>query len=254
MVKEELRRLTWALVLISIGYLTIGSDVRAGSITYSGSGPGSGGGAVSASITFKAITGGIDITITNDASGTITRSQAVSGVLFTVGGGLSTPSAFYKMSGNSVDSADFTAGHSFPGSATVTPFSDTGSGTIDHWGFSTSSASVTLTSAGSGAPGGNPIYLVLPSSGTAGSGKSLADGHFDPYILGPGNFFLTVAGVTDSTSLSSANFSDVMIRFGTNPDSVVSASAVPEPSSLVLSAFGVLGTVMLVRSRRRQPA
>jgi hypothetical protein len=225
-----------------------GGYARAGSITYTGAGSDSDG-PVSASITFTAISGGIEITITNDESGTLAKGQAVSGLLFTAGGGLSTPSAFTEISGNKVDSASFTPGAAFPGSSPVTPFSDSGSGSIDHWGFSTSGSSVTLESAGSGAPPKNPIYMILPSSGTTGPGSSLADGHFDPYILGPGQFFLTVAGVTGATNLTSADFSGVKIGFGTGPDTTVTATAVPEPSAIALVGAGVVGLARIGRRR-----
>jgi hypothetical protein len=151
----------------------------------------------------------------------------------------------------------FTAGNPFPGTSIVTPFSDTGTNLIDHWSFAATGASVHLATAG-GTATGNPIYMILPSSGYSGSGNSLDDGHFDPYILGPGEFFLSVAGVTSDTMLSASNFSNVTIGFGTGPDTTPFISTTtpdivtPEPASatLLASSFFAFGGLGLVRRRR----
>jgi MYXO-CTERM domain-containing protein len=108
--------------------------------------------------------------------------------------------------------------------------------------------------------------MILPSTGTTGSGKSLADGHFDPYLLGPANFFLTVPGITSTTNLFNPKngdpfISDVTVGFGTGPDTkpfidtngTNGPAATPAPPSFVLLALGglVLG-VAAGRSRRRE--
>jgi hypothetical protein len=109
--------------------------------------------------------------------------------------------------------------------------------------------------------------MILPSTGTTGSGKSLADGHFDPYLLGAANFFLTVPGVTATTDLSLTNVTGVQVGFGTGPDVTIASGpgtqgpphgngppvgAAPAPPSVVL--FGIGGIALagvMVRSRRR---
>jgi hypothetical protein len=226
-------------------------QVNAGSVTYTATGS-DGDGPLSASITFAPINHGIEITMTNLESGTIKRGQSISGLSFAVSGSLNTPTGFTKITGDSVNSAAFTPGQPFPGSATVSPISDTGSGTIDHWRFSTNGSSVTLASAGTGAPPHNPTHMVLPSSGITGPAHSLSDSHFDRYLLGPGNFFLTAPGVTLTTDLNAGNIFSVKIRFGTNPDAILAGTAVPEPSSVVMGLIGLVGAIAMVRRRRRR--
>jgi len=213
-------------------------------------------GPLAATVQFTAIAGGLKITVTNTLPSTsvMAKGQAVSAFSFTVSG-LSKPTAFYQLSGKSVNSADFTAGSTFPGSATVTTFTDTGSGTIDHWKFTTPGSNlVQLETAGNDSPGGNPHYMILPSSAKTGSGSSLSQGHFDPYILGPGTFFLTVPGVTASTVLTTANFTGVKVAFGTGPDKTLGTTGTienaPEPSTMTI-VLGCCGLGFLaIRARK----
>ncbi len=177
------------MAALSLGALGV-AQASADTVTFT-TNPGSDSdGPLAATIAFTAINGGIEITVTNMETGTLAKGQAVSAFSFTVGNGLATPTAFTKLTGSSVDSADFTKGGPFPGSATVTPFSNTpGMSTpnaIDHWGFSPSGSNVSVATAGSSVSGatGHPLYMILPGSGITGNGSSLADGHFDPYILG----------------------------------------------------------------------
>ena len=244
-----------------------------GSLQFTASGTNGSDGAVAATVLFVPIAGGIEITLTNTESGTLDKGQAISALSFSVGGGLSTPTAFYKLTGSKVNSASFTPGSAFPGSATVTSIANTsskaGAGAIDHWGFDPSGSNVVLATAGSSVSGatGHPHYMILPSTGTTGSGKSLADGHFDPYLLGAANFFLTVPGVTATTDLSLTNVTGVQVGFGTGPDVTIASGpgtqgpphgngppvgAAPAPPSVVL--FGIGGIALagiMVRSRRR---
>jgi hypothetical protein len=93
--------------------------------------------------------------------------------------------------------------------------------------------------------------MILPSSGIAGTGSSLVDGHFDPYFIGPTDFFVSIAGVTSSTVLTLDNFSNVRVGFGTGPDTwlgttgrdPLTPTAVPEPSSLALGLISLAGLV-----------
>jgi hypothetical protein len=136
---------------------------------------------------------------------------------------------------------------------------------IDHWNFSHSGSTVSLATAGSGVPGGaNPQYMILPSSGKAGNGGSLSNSNFDPYIIGPATFVFADPVVVSGQLLTTANFSNVKIGFGTSPDVTLSATgsgssgspavATPEPSTiaLALSGLGTLG-LMALRFRRSRP-
>jgi hypothetical protein len=103
--------------------------------------------------------------------------------------------------------------------------------------------------------------MILPSSGIVGPGKSLADGHFDPYFIGPTDFFVSIAGVTTSTVLTLDNFSKVRVGFGTGPDNWLGTTgssdpftpnAVPEPSSMALGLIALTGMVCYRRWSRRK--
>jgi hypothetical protein len=205
-------------------------------------------GSLAATVTFTAVNGGIEVTVTNTETGTIAKGQAVSSLAFNVAG-LATPTLFTEFTGKSLKSANFTPGASFPGNQSITKFDDkysSGADVIDHWGFSTKGSTVTLATAGTGSGKGNPDYMILPSSGTAGPGASLKQGKFDPYVLGSANFFLKVAGVTSSTILTAANFTGLSVGFGTGPDKFLGTTSphpVPEPSTLAVAGLGALGFI-----------
>ena len=221
-------------------------------VVFTATGTGSDG-ALAATLDFKAINGGLEVTVTNSlpSTGTIKRGEAISAFGFSVSG-LSTPTSFYELSGNKVNSAGF--GSTFPGTSTITAFNDTSStNVIDHWGLATSGSSVVLGTAGSAAAPGNPIYMILPVAGITGPGASLSNGHFDPYVLGSANFFLADAGITASTVLTAANLSGVTVGFGTTPDTTLTAQVAPEPASLTLLAIGCVTLGAIGLRRRQQP-
>ena len=228
----------------------IPGQVDAGSVTYFASGKDTDG-ALSAKITFTAINGGFDITVTNTETGTFAKGQAISDFTFTVGGGLSTPSAFTEQKGVMFDPVSGKSWTLASGTAFDTKLSPTPPQpyAINHWGFQTTGSSVDLATVGSPVPGaGNPHFMILPSTGKAGSGNSLANTKFFPYIIGPADFLLTVPGVRSTTDLNSSNIFGVTISFGTGPDAILDGK-VPEPSSVVLSAIGFMGVLGLLATR-----
>jgi hypothetical protein len=224
---------------------------NAGSVTFTASGSDSDG-PLAASITFTAINGGFDITVTNTETGTFAKGQAISDFSFSVGGTLSTPTAFTEQTGvmfNPVSGGSWTlaSGTAFDTVLSPTPPQPYA---INHWGFQTTGASVVLATAGSPVPGaGNPTWMILPSTGTAGPGNSLANSNFFPFIIGPTNFFLTVPGVTSSTDLNASNILNVTLSFGTGPDKVLPGTVVPEPSSVVMGAMGFIGLIGVLARR-----
>jgi hypothetical protein len=247
-------RLLFTTLVSMLVWGAVASSEAEGSIQFQASGTDDDG-PLAATITFTAMNGGLEITITNTEAGTLANGQSMRALSFTVAG-LSMPTAFTELEGvkfNPSSGGSWTL-------ASGTPFDDTLSPTppqpyaIDHWGFQTTGSSVLLATAGSPVPGaGSAQYMILPSSGTAGPGKSLADSNFFPYIVGPANFYLTVPGVTPGTNLTSANFTNVKVSFGTSPDANLDASPVPELSSMsmVLGVTSMLGAIALVRRRRR---
>jgi hypothetical protein len=220
-------------------------------------------GPLAAQVRITAIDGGLDIQMTNLESGVITKGQAISALSFKLSG-LAAPTALTEIIGIKVSSVEFTPGQPFPGSAHITPADDTlkkGSSHIDHWGLSIGSPDF-LATAGTGSDKKNPQYMVLPSSGITGPGKgSLTNGNFDPYFIGPTDFFVTIPGVTSSTVLTLENFSDLQVGFGTGVDKWLATTgssdpltptAVPEPSSMALALISLTAIVCYRRWSRRK--
>ena len=188
-----------------------------------------GDGPLSASLFFVVVNGGIAVVVYNNETGTIAKGQGISTISFGVST-ISTPSAFTELYGRSFDPS---SGQAWT-SASGTTFTDTSSAgpinSIDHWGFNNASG-VLLATANSPVPGaGNPHYMILGSTGTAGPGSSLSNSNFDPFVIGPAAFFLTVSGITTSTTLTSSNFTNVMVGFGTGPDKTLATTYNSNPT------------------------
>jgi hypothetical protein len=214
--------------LVALGFAARGA--AAGTVSYSLSGGGN-----SATLTFTSVNGGLDIAVANGNTGTIVVSEAISWFNFSING-LSNPTAFTQLTGRSYNPV---AGVSWTASS-GTAFSAGPGPVIDHWGFTTNGSTL-LATAGSPISGGSPAYLILPTAGTAGPGGSLAGNH-NPYIIGPAHFFLTVSGLTTSTALTSNNFTNLGVGFGTGPDSYIGT---PPPSAVPLPAAAPAGLGML---------
>jgi hypothetical protein len=242
-----------------------------GSVEFKATGS-DGDGNLSATVLFRPINGGIEITITNNETGTLAKGQAISGLLFGVGGGLGTPTAFtelqgYSYSPSSNSSWTLSSGTKFDNNSSASP-----PNAIDHWDFDTTSSSVTLSTVNSPVPGsGNPHYMILPASGTAGSGKSLANSNFYPFIIGPGTFFLTDSSISTKTNLfnpitEDSFINNVQVLFGTGPDYTSTMNSIPSgegpsispnvgatpapPSIIMFGVGGLALAVFFARSRR----
>lgn len=208
-------------------------------------------GNVSANIAFTSLNGQLQVTITNTMTGAIKHGQGVSFLSFDVTG-FSTPTGFAQLTGLTMEAPG--GGNSWT-LADGTALNLSGPTPITHWNFSTSSNDVMLATAGTGSPGGQPTYLILPGAGTAGNGGSLGSAH-QPYFIGSTNFYLTVPGMTSGTTLTPANFSDFAVGFGTGPNVTTGiipplfAPPVPVPAA-VWSGLGMLGALGLLRLRKR---
>jgi hypothetical protein len=134
---------------------------------------------------------------------------------------------------------------------------------LNHWGLNTSGNTVTLATAGTGAPGGKPVQLIIgpTSDGTYNTtGKydeansSIVGNHYP--IEGPVTFTLTVPGITSTSSISS-----VGLEFGTGPDMIATVdpgvtipAVVPEPSTFAGAAFAVVASLAYGWRRTRSAA
>lgn len=144
-----------------------------------------------------------------------------------------------------------------PGSVTL--FSAAGSlidgdgnpvaGSIGHWGTTISGGSIFLATAGVGAQGGMPKYLIT-GNGPYTNGNASVDVH-SPSIKNTGTFVLNLTGAPDPV------ITGVKIEFGTQPESIINAvctagcGAVPEPASwaMLIVGFGMVGAGL--RQRRK---
>jgi hypothetical protein len=237
--------------------VAVPSDVR-GDLTYSTGPQGGVDGTDSATVSFAAGNGVLIITVTNnDVGQTMALGQEVSGISFTISGFLSTPNAFTNEAGEIQDLSNAADGTTWNAATpTGTPFSEAVSSNADnHWRFSTSGSTVFLATAGTHAPGGAPTDMILPSSGIVSDG--VKDPNHNPSDIGPMTFQLTVPGITSSTVLTSANFTNVNVAFGTAPDNTFPTTfqqpqGAPEPSTLAIAGLGAAAFVAYgVRKRRK---
>lgn len=248
----------------------ISGVARADSVTFTTNPASDSDGAVSATVTFTVVQNGeIEVTVADTVVSSVAspfaKGQAISSLSFSVNG-ISTPTMFTEFQGRAYQPVSDTAWTSTSGTAFDTTSNSPPINAIDNWGFSPTGSSVLLASAGSPVPGsGNPIDMILPSSGVAASGKSLANGNFDPFAIGPVNFFFTVPNITTSTVLTTGEIYGVNVGFGTGPDTVTASTQTtppgggtppPVPSPLPASAsaglvlLGLCGGFVMLRKRR----
>ena len=277
MKKKIARKKTAIIPLALLAAICAVTAPAHGSISFTTVAGNDGDGNLAATLTFTAVNGGLDISVANTLSGSdasaFGKGQAISAFSFTLDNGL-TATAFTELTGVSYAPS--------PGSAWTTAsgtsFSDTSSSppinSIDHWGFNISGGSTNaiLATAGSPVPGsGNPQFMILPSSGTAGPGSSLANSNFYPFVIGPAEFFISVPGLSSTSDLTNKSSSSALwditsvdVSFGTGPDKTLGTTngptpppppAVPEPTSLavwgIVSAATAGAAVMRKQKRGR---
>src|SRR5215467_8093709 len=203
------RRLLMAGLAINF-VLLLTSAAQAISMSFTASGTG-GDGPESASATVTTGAGTVTVMLSSLITNPTAAGQLVSGIQINLGGGVPATASLSSATGTTINIA--------PGGA-VTP-----GGAITHWGATVSGGTIFLATAGTGAPGGSPINLIIGSGPYTNANPSIT--RRNPQIQNTGTFNLTTAGVTAATPINSAVF-----EFGTCPYSTLSGVPVPEFFSL----------------------
>jgi hypothetical protein len=198
-----------------------------------------GGQPVDASATLVTAANTLSITLTNLEANPTSVVQALSDLQFTVGNGGSLTGA--TLSSSSGQEITINSGGTF----TIGPTVATG------WVPTLSGTSGTLDVLGAG--GAGPAHLIIGPPGAGGTysnanGSIAGNGPHNPFLNQSASFVISGSGITADTTITSVTFS-----FGTTEGAnLVPGVAIPEPSSLVLSAIGagVLGLFALCRKRR----
>ena len=117
-----------------------------------------------------------------------------------------------------------------------------------HWGVTASGNTLFLATAGTGAPGGKPVDLIIgpPDANGLYSNSNNGKGHItggfdahDPQLSGTGTFMISDASILPASIIDS-----VTLSFGTGPETFVVAHitpAVPEPSTWAMMILGFCG-------------
>ncbi len=246
MVSKLLRSYLLALALLFIVLTNPGA--RADLIYTAQSSTANSDGPVEAQGTFTPGNGVITIVLQDLQSGIHSAGQEVSQLLFSVGGGLPTPTGFTQLQGNTISFAK-------NGSVSGTGFdsaSGPGSGPLLHWGFATSSGNVTLETVGNVAAGGQPNHMIVGPNPNPNASLH----NFNPHFADSATFTLTEPGVTSSTVLTASEIFNVQIGFGTGPEAVLEAvlvsqnTPVPEPRTIAMLLSGGVCTAGVLACRR----
>ena len=217
--------------------------------TFSGS---TSDGPVSASalLTWSSATDILGVTLTNLEDGSTTKSagQLVSGVEITLSSPTPAPS-FVSISSSSGTVVDLSGAPTpvFPG------------GPILHWGTDCCASgspgpgesNLFLATAGTGAAGGPPKYMIIGDSSTGlfpDVNSSITGSTHNPSVLGSATFNLLLGGETDPTLLVNS----LVFEFGTGPDHFGTGTipggggggpvgSIPEPSTWAMMILGFVG-------------
>src|SRR5262249_19117411 len=177
--------------------LLLTSAAQAISMDFTASGVG-GDGPESAAATITTGVGTVTVVLSSLINNPTAAGQLVSGIQINLGGGVPATASLSSATGTTINIA--------PGGA-VTP-----GGAITHRGATLSGGAVFFATAGTGAPGGSPINLIIGSGPYTNANPSITGRN--PQIQNTGTFNLTTASVTAATPINSAVF-----EFGTGPDS-----------------------------------
>ena len=234
--KSPLSRVALAICLLLA--MVIATPLFADQITYTGTGTGSDG-SLSASAAFTTSAGQITVSLTNLLAANAIRSagQALSDISFTLS---NSPGTL-----GSVSASGQLGNVSSTGVVTYT------SGSPSRWlgvgggVFSIIGNTITLEVIG----GGQPSQMIAPAIANGGTYTNANGGfgNFNPYVIGPATFTISLSGVTANTQVTSATFS-----FGTGPDTFLpgtpnSPLTTPEPASMLLLASGFAALSRLKR-------
>jgi hypothetical protein len=193
-------------------------------------------GPVDATAEFTLGNGTLKIVLTDLFQNPTSDGQLISGITFTVSG--ASGSSMLSSASGLVSSVDTTNGGTYTAGV---------ASTLPHWSLVSGGDLTTLS-------GKKPNELIIgpddhggfdPALGKYSNANSSISQH-NPVVLGTGTFDLSIPGITDSSIIS-----HVAIQFGTGPYSVDAMSAVPEPSTLTVSALSILLVGLAAALRRR---
>lgn len=214
---------------------TITFDTPAGATTS--------GGAVDASATFTISGDTISITLTNLEANPTSVAQALSGLNFT----LSTGETSGTLTSSSAQQVTILGNQTFT----------LGSTAATGWGLNNNvSGGLQLTALGFSGPA---TLLIGPAGGATYSdanGSIAGNNPHNPFLDQTATFTITIAGLSDSATISSATF-----LFGTDAENTESVPGVPEsptvtpePTTMLLFGSGLAALGAALRRRARSAA
>lgn len=220
----------------------IASPARATTYNYAFSGTCGSDGACASTAAITPGAGSLTIVLTDTLANPTSPGELLSGIAFTLGGAIGTPSLNAQL-GALVD---------ITGNGPATSVS----GNPTHWGVGTSSGQIVLETAGSFAVGTAPINMIIGPGNASGNYSNanggLKNGNFDPFVNQTATFVIADSAVTSSTSVTAVTF-----NFGTSPDyskagTSTGTTNAPEPASMTLLGTSLAGLAACVRRRRRR--